>query len=134
MHYIFTVVPVLAPQYTRWAPNVQVMLTAPHTPTAPAKQLLDSASTNTKVGKLNFLHCYRSNQYLSDDGSNLICPDSTALTDKERNVVLDAHNTRRSSLAKGLEADGISAGAKAPQAKRMTKMVKFHLYFQRSNC
>ncbi|CAP34397.2 Protein CBR-VAP-1 [Caenorhabditis briggsae] len=50
-----------------------------------------------------------------------MCPGVTDQSDQARQKFLDTHNKLRSSLAKGLEADGIAAGAFAPQAKQMIK-------------
>ncbi|KAF1746958.1 hypothetical protein GCK72_023416 [Caenorhabditis remanei] len=51
-----------------------------------------------------------------------MCPGVTDQSDQARQKFLDTHNKLRSSLAKGLEPDGIAAGAFAPMAKQMTKM------------
>lgn len=52
-----------------------------------------------------------------------MCPGVTDMSDQARMSFLDTHNKLRSRVAKGLEADGIAAGAFAPTAKQMTKMV-----------
>ncbi|EGT59294.1 CBN-VAP-1 protein [Caenorhabditis brenneri] len=51
-----------------------------------------------------------------------MCPGVTDQSDQARQKFLDTHNKLRTSLAKGLEPDGISAGAFAPQAKQMPKL------------
>ncbi|CAI2357507.1 unnamed protein product [Caenorhabditis sp. 36 PRJEB53466] len=51
-----------------------------------------------------------------------MCPGVTDMSDQARMSFLDTHNKLRSRVAKGLEPDGISAGAFAPTAKQMTKM------------
>uniref|UniRef100_A0A1I7U092 SCP domain-containing protein n=1 Tax=Caenorhabditis tropicalis TaxID=1561998 RepID=A0A1I7U092_9PELO len=51
-----------------------------------------------------------------------MCPAVTDQSDQARQMFLDTHNKLRSSLAKGLEPDGIAAGAFAPTAKQMIKM------------
>lgn len=51
-----------------------------------------------------------------------MCPGVTDQSDQARQKFLDTHNKLRSSLAKGLEPDGIAVGAFAPTAKQMTKM------------
>ncbi|CCD66912.1 SCP domain-containing protein [Caenorhabditis elegans] len=51
-----------------------------------------------------------------------MCPSVTDQSDQARQNFLDTHNKLRTSLAKGLEADGIAAGAFAPMAKQMPKL------------
>ncbi|CAB3400268.1 unnamed protein product [Caenorhabditis bovis] len=51
-----------------------------------------------------------------------MCPGVTDMSDQARMAFLNTHNKLRSSLAKGLEPDGIAPGAFAPQAKHMPKM------------
>ncbi|CAD6193061.1 unnamed protein product [Caenorhabditis auriculariae] len=57
------------------------------------------------------------------DPTFTMCPGQTVMSDQSRQKFVDTHNYLRSRLAKGLEVDGISAGALAPAAKQMTKIV-----------
>ncbi|KHJ78002.1 SCP-like protein [Oesophagostomum dentatum] len=49
------------------------------------------------------------------------CPDIGAMTSEAREAVVAMHNKLRSSLARGLEKDGL--GGNAPKASKMLKMV-----------
>ncbi|KHJ81394.1 SCP-like protein [Oesophagostomum dentatum] len=49
-----------------------------------------------------------------------MCPNNKGMTDTVRKTMLDLHNSYRSSLARGLERDGL--GGNAPKAKYMHKM------------
>ncbi|EYC34008.1 hypothetical protein Y032_0001g198 [Ancylostoma ceylanicum] len=53
--------------------------------------------------------------------TNNICPANSGMPDAARKMFLDMHNKFRSSVARGLEVDGL--GGKAPKAAKMLKMV-----------
>ncbi|KHJ92640.1 SCP-like protein [Oesophagostomum dentatum] len=84
---------------TTTTPTAPTTTTTPTTPTTPATPVTPS---NTSASVIQ-------------------CPDIGAMTPEAREAVVAMHNKLRSSLARGLEKDGL--GGNAPKASKMLKMV-----------
>ncbi|RCN34915.1 hypothetical protein ANCCAN_19236 [Ancylostoma caninum] len=80
---------------------------------------------NSKCDQTNHLCSFKGTPPQPGGGPNTKCPNNKGMGDPARKAILDAHNKRRSRLARGLVRNGKKATNKnLPTASFMPKMVR----------